>query len=71
MEKQQGRIVGDVTYREGDGTSITIPPGHCEFTVTELDATLTWDDGDTRGSTALPLGEYQRFVDSGAIELDS
>ena len=48
MEKQRGRIVGDVTYHEGDGTSMTIPPGHCEFTVTELDATLTWDDGDTR-----------------------
>ena len=70
MAKQSGRIVGEVTYREGDGTSISIPPGPCEITVTELDATVTWDDGDTRGSTALPLSEYQPYLDSGAIELE-
>ena len=70
MEKQRGRIVGDVTYREGDGASISIPPGAVEVTVTELDATVAWVDGDTRGSTALPLAEFQRFLDSGAMELE-
>ena len=70
MAKQRGRIVGDVTYREGDGQSIVIPPGPCEITVTELDVTVTWDDSDTRGSTAMPLAEYQRYLESGAIELE-
>ena len=32
MAKQRGLIVGDVTYREGDGASISIPPGAVEVT---------------------------------------
>jgi len=71
MAAKQGQIVKRVTYREGDGTEIVIRRGPCEITATPLDVTLSWTDGDTRGSTALPLGEYQRFVDSGAIEFDA
>ena len=70
MSIKQGRIVGQVTYREGDGPEIVIPLGPCEITVTALDVTVSWTDGDTRGSTALPLAEYTRYVTSGAIELD-
>lgn len=69
MANKQGRIAGHVTYREGDGPEITIRPGPCEITVTNLDVTISWTDGDTRGSTALPLTEYTRFVTSGAIVL--
>ena len=48
-----------------------IRPGPCEITVTNLDVTLAWSDGDTRGSTALPLAEYTRFVTNGAITFES
>ena len=67
MSSKQGRIVGVVTYREGDGQEIVIRPGPCEITVTSLDVTLSWTDGDTHGSTALPLAEYTRYLSSGAI----
>jgi hypothetical protein len=67
MSTKQGRIVGRVTYREGDGAEIVIPPGACEITVTNLDVTISWTDGDTHGSTALPLAEYTRYVTNGRI----
>ena len=70
MASKRGRIVGEVQYREGDGPEITIRPGPCEITVTNLDVTITWVDGDTHGSTALPLAEYTRYVTSGALLLD-
>jgi hypothetical protein len=69
MANRAGRIVGPVTYREGDGPEMPIRAGPCEITVTNLDVTITWVDGDTRGSTALPLAEYTRYVTSGAIVL--
>jgi len=69
MGSRRGEVVGQVTYREGDGPELTIPTGPCAITVTHLDVTITWTDGDTRGSTALPLAEYTRFLTSGAIRL--
>jgi hypothetical protein len=33
-QAEQGRIVGKVTYREGDGAEMVIRPGPCEITVT-------------------------------------
>jgi hypothetical protein len=70
MTSRPGKIVGHVTYREGDGPEMTIRPGPCDITVTNLDVTITWTDGDTRGATALPVSEYTRFLTSGAIRLD-
>lgn len=71
MSSKQGRIVERVTYREGDGAEIVIRPGPCEITVTNLDVTISWTDGDTHGSTAIPLAEYTRYVTSGALVLAS
>ncbi|HSI56243.1 MAG TPA: hypothetical protein VLA16_01720 [Ideonella sp.] len=61
------QIVGTVTYREGDGPEILIRPGLCEVDVNELDVTLTWSDGDTHGSTAMPTGDFQRYLTTQAI----
>lgn len=71
MASKQGRVVGKVTYREGDGAQMIIRTGPCEITVTNLDVTISWTDGDTRGSTAMPLAEYTRYLTSGAIEIDA
>lgn len=70
MSTKQCRIVGRVTYREGDGAEMVIPPGPCEVTLTAVDATISWSDGDTRGSTALPFTEYTRYASTGAISVD-
>ncbi len=70
---QTAEVVGTVEYREGDGAALRIRKGPIQVITTELDATLSWDDdaagGETRGSTALPLTDYQRFVDEGAIRV--
>ena len=71
MASKQGRIVGRVTYREGDGREMVIRPRPVDITVTNLDVTLSWTDGDTHGSTAMPLAEYTRYLTSGAIVLDA
>ncbi len=65
---QRARITGKVEYREGDGANIRIRPGPCEVEVTALDATISWSDGDTHGSTAIPLADFKHHLASRAIE---
>ena len=70
MTTKTARITGAVEYREGDGANITIRPGPCEVDETALDATISWTDGDSHGSAAMPLGDYRRYLASGAIQVD-
>ncbi|GAA0765839.1 hypothetical protein LRH25_08830 [Ideonella azotifigens] len=71
MSKLHGKVVGDVSYREGDGMDMKIPQGNCEIEETKLDVTLGWQDGDARGSAAIPLPDFQRYVDSGALVVEA
>ena len=68
---QRAHIIGKVEYREGDGPNITIRPGPCELEVTALDVTISWTDGASHGSTAIPLGDYKRYLSTQAIQLDT
>jgi hypothetical protein len=68
---QTARITGKVEYREGDGTNIAIRPGPVEVTLSETDATLSWVDEEVRGSAAMPLTDFKRYVKEGCIQLDS
>jgi hypothetical protein len=68
---QNARITGHVEYREGDGPMIAIPRGPCDVEQGEQDVTIAWSDGDTRGSTAMPRFEFERYVERGAIALDA
>ncbi|MDZ7590634.1 MAG: hypothetical protein U5L05_08070 [Rubrivivax sp.] len=63
------RIIGQVEYREGDGVNMTIRPGPCEIDETELDATISWVEGDTRGSAAIPMADYRRYIANKAIQI--
>ena len=63
------RIIGKVEYREGDGANMTIRPGPCEIEETELDATISWVEGDTRGSAAMPMADYRRYIANKAIQI--
>ena len=71
VETQPGRIHGTVEYREGDGPMIAIRRGAVGVQLTNTDATLSWDDGDTRGSAAMPIGIFRNYVARGAIKLDA
>jgi hypothetical protein len=55
-------VVGKVEYREGDGINIPIPFGPCEIELTPLDATISWTDGDSHGSAAIPASDYERHL---------
>ena len=67
---KHARITGKVEYRQGDGANTAIRLGPCEVEETELDATLSWTDGDTHGSAAMPLADFRRYVASGAVQID-
>jgi len=67
MNHSNARIVGTVVYRQGDGPSAVIPPGPIDVEKTELDVTLSWADGDTRHSAAMPLDDFERYAREGAI----
>jgi hypothetical protein len=32
--------------------------------------TISWNDADTHGAAAIPLGDFKRYVASKAIQLD-
>ena len=70
MTTKHGRVVGPLTYREGDGVEMTIPTGPCEIEVTDLDVTLTWVDGENRGATAVPRDEFARYIKSGLLVIE-
>lgn len=63
------RVVGDVEFRQGDGPKQMIPHGPVEVHTTHNDATLSWEDGETRGSAAIPISDFKRYSASGAIVL--
>ena len=67
---QSARVTGKVEYREGDGANITIRPGPCEVDETALDATISWTDGDSHGSAAMPIADFRRYIASKAIQID-
>jgi hypothetical protein len=66
---QRARIEGKVTYREGDGVHIVIRPGPVELQATASDVTLSWTDGQTHGSAAMPIGDFRAYVADGLITL--
>ncbi len=68
---ERARIKGKVEYREGDGANITIRRGPVEVQTTPTDATLSWTDGDSRGSAAMPIADFRVYVAKGMIELDA
>lgn len=67
---KNARITGKVEYREGDGPNITIRPGPCEVDESALDVTISWTDGESHGSAAMPLADFRRYVVSKAIQVD-
>lgn len=67
---QTARITAEVKYREGDGASIAIRLGPCEIVETALDATISWRDGDSHGSAAIPLADYRSHLARRAIQID-
>lgn len=67
---KNARITGKVEYREGDGANFAIRPGPCQVDESALDVTLSWVDGDSHGSAAMPLADYRSYVASKAIRID-
>lgn len=67
MAHLRAEVKGPLTYREGDGVEMTVPLGPCEIELTDLDVTLTWVDGATHGSTAIPVSDYERHLADGTL----
>lgn len=61
------RVVGNVEYREGDGSLLTVPLGPVVVQTTPADAVFSWSDGDSRGAAAMPIANFCDYVAAGAI----
>lgn len=76
--RRPARIVGEVSTRQGDGVNIVVPHGPCVVRLTALDATLSWGEeggqgageGEVHGVVAMPLTDFQRLLQAGAITFD-
>jgi hypothetical protein len=66
---QAADVTGTVEYREGDGINIVIRPGPVTVQATPTDVTLSWVDGETHGSAAMPIGDFRAYVAKGLIAL--
>jgi len=66
---KKARVNSKIEYREGDGMNLAIPRGPVEVDETALDVTISWVDGETHGSTAIPLADFKRHVASKAIDV--
>ncbi len=67
---QQAIIRGEVSFRIGDGVMMPIPDGAVDIELAEDSAVMGWTESDgSPGSAAMPLDEYQRYVDEGKIRL--
>jgi hypothetical protein len=65
---EQAIIRGEVSFRAGDGVMIPVPPGPVEIEVADDSVTLGWvSSNGSRGSTAIPRDEYERYVSEGKI----
>lgn len=56
------QVHGCVEYRLGDGPLMQVPPGKVEVERGPGDVTLSWGDGNTRQSAAIPAGDFERHV---------
>lgn len=68
---ERAQVKGKVEYREGDGANMTISPGPVEVQTTPADATLSWTEAQARGSAAIPIADFNRYLAKGLIELEA
>ena len=69
---QHATIHDHVTYRPGDGAPIEIPQGPAEVELAPDSATLSWtEENGAAGVTAIPLTEYNAYVEHKQITLGS
>lgn len=66
---RSARVIGEVQYREGEGTMMLIPCGPVEVETTASDAVLSWTDGDTSATAAMPIANFCSYVAFGAISV--
>ncbi|MDM0117000.1 hypothetical protein QTI66_33290 [Variovorax sp. J22R133] len=67
MLNANSRISGVVEYRAGDGPMLRIPEGPCHIELAEDSAVLNWEEEGEPMNAAIPLGEYERFVEEGKV----
>lgn len=69
---QHATIHDHVTYRPGEGVPILIPKGPAEVELMADSATLSWtEENGAAGVTAIPLTEFNEYVEHRQITLDS
>ncbi|SDJ15699.1 hypothetical protein [Variovorax sp. OV700] len=64
-----GRIVGNVEFRAGDGPKLKIPEGNCQILMADDSVVVTWQEGGQSLTAAIPKIEFDRYIQEGAVVL--
>lgn len=65
---ENATIHAGVRYTPGDGAPIEIRPGPAQVSRGPDSTMLSWtNDNDAAGSAAMPVAEFERYVQSGKI----
>ena len=67
---QSAHVQGKVEYRAGDGPMALVPPGEVEIDVGAGDVTMSWGNGETRQSAAIPSADFARYLAAKMIVVD-
>ena len=62
------QVITSIEFRAGDGPLIEIPAGPIEVQVGADSAVLSWGEGNSAQTAAIPLDEYERFEREGRIK---
>lgn len=60
-------VRGLVQYRAGDGPLLEIPQGPIDVELAADSAVVSWMQEDESHNTAIPLQDYQTYIDEGQI----
>jgi len=64
-----GRIVGNVEFRAGDGPQLKIPEGDCQILMADDSVVLTWTENGQSLTAAIPKIEFDRYIQDKAVVL--
>jgi len=60
-------VKGKVEYRAGDGPLIEVPCGPVQVELEIDSAVLSWGDAGNTQVAAIPMIDYERYINAGSI----
>lgn len=70
-DKATARVISLLEFRAGDGPMIQIEPdAQVQLERAPQSVVVTWREGDQPMNAAIPVGEFDNFLDAGQIAIE-